>query len=98
MNLLHTIVIILTLLAAILLIGIVLIQKSKGGGLSSSFAGSNQNMGDHMVSRRGGRSSGNPERVHGSLHDPLHTHPDGNLHARRPRLQRSRSIAGSSRS
>ena len=45
MNLLHTIVIILTLLAAILLIGIVLIQKSKGGGLSSSFAGSNQIMG-----------------------------------------------------
>jgi preprotein translocase subunit SecG len=30
---------------AILLIGIVLIQKSKGGGLSSSFAGSNQIMG-----------------------------------------------------
>ena len=37
--------IVLTLLVAILLIGVVLIQKSKGGGLSSSFAGSNQIMG-----------------------------------------------------
>lgn len=36
---------ILTLLVAILLIGVVLIQKSKGGGLSSTFAGSNQIMG-----------------------------------------------------
>jgi preprotein translocase subunit SecG len=35
----------LTVIVAILLIGIVLIQKSKGGGLSSSFAGSNQIMG-----------------------------------------------------
>lgn len=38
-------IIVLTLIAAILLIGVVLIQKSKGGGLSSSFAGSNQIMG-----------------------------------------------------
>ena len=37
--------IILTLLAAVLLIGVVLIQKSKGGGLSSTFAGSNQVLG-----------------------------------------------------
>lgn len=37
--------VILTIIAAILLIGVVLIQKSKGGGLSSSFAGSNQIMG-----------------------------------------------------
>lgn len=37
--------IVLTLLVAILLICVVLIQKSKGGGLSSSFAGSNQIMG-----------------------------------------------------
>lgn len=37
--------IVLTLIAAVLLIGVVLIQKSKGGGLSSSFAGSNQIMG-----------------------------------------------------
>lgn len=36
---------ILTLIAAVLLICVVLIQKSKGGGLSSSFAGSNQIMG-----------------------------------------------------
>ncbi|MDE7410555.1 MAG: preprotein translocase subunit SecG [Paramuribaculum sp.] len=35
----------LALLAALLLIGVVLIQKSKGGGLSSTFAGSNQIMG-----------------------------------------------------
>lgn len=35
----------LTLIAAVLLIGVVLIQKSKGGGLSSAFAGSNQIMG-----------------------------------------------------
>lgn len=37
--------IVLSLIAAILLIGVVLIQKSKGGGLSSAFAGSNQIMG-----------------------------------------------------
>lgn len=36
---------VLAILAALLLIGVVLIQKSKGGGLSSSFAGSNQLMG-----------------------------------------------------
>lgn len=36
---------ILILIAAILLIGVVLIQKSKGGGLSSNFSGSNQIMG-----------------------------------------------------
>lgn len=41
----YTLLIILTLLAAFLLIGAVLIQRSKGGGLSSSFAGSNQIMG-----------------------------------------------------
>lgn len=41
----YILLIILSLLAAILLIGVVLIQKSKGGGLSSSFAGSNQIMG-----------------------------------------------------
>ncbi len=37
--------VILTIISAILMIGVVLIQKSKGGGLSSSFAGSNQIMG-----------------------------------------------------
>ena len=42
---LYTIVIILTIIAAVLLIGVVLIQKSKGGGLGSSFAGSNQILG-----------------------------------------------------
>lgn len=36
---------ILILLASILLIGAVLIQKSKGGGLASNFASSNQIMG-----------------------------------------------------
>lgn len=36
---------VLAILAALLLIGVVLIQKSKGGGLSSTFAGSNQIMG-----------------------------------------------------
>ena len=36
---------VLAVIVAILLIGVVLIQKSKGGGLSSSFAGSNQIMG-----------------------------------------------------
>lgn len=45
MNLIHTIVIVLTVIVAILLIGIVLIQKSKGGGLSSQFASTNQIMG-----------------------------------------------------
>ena len=33
------------LIAAVLLICVVLIQKSKGGGLSSAFAGSNQMLG-----------------------------------------------------
>lgn len=41
----YILLIILTLICAVLLIGVVLIQKSKGGGLSSSFAGSNQIMG-----------------------------------------------------
>lgn len=41
----YTLVIVLTVIAAILLIGVVLVQKSKGGGLSSTFAGSNQIMG-----------------------------------------------------
>lgn len=37
--------IVLTIMVAILLTCVVLIQKSKGGGLSSTFAGSNQIMG-----------------------------------------------------
>ena len=41
----YALLIVLSLIAALLLIGVVLIQKSKGGGLSSSFAGSNQVMG-----------------------------------------------------
>ena len=40
-----TILIILVILAAVLLIGVILIQKSKGGGLASSFAGANQIVG-----------------------------------------------------
>jgi preprotein translocase subunit SecG len=36
---------ILTVIVCILLIGVVLIQDSKGGGLSSSFGGSNQILG-----------------------------------------------------
>ena len=39
------IIIFLSIILAILLIGVILIQKSKGGGLSSSFASSNQFMG-----------------------------------------------------
>lgn len=42
---LYIVFIVLTLICAILLICVVLIQKSKGGGLSSTFAGSNQIMG-----------------------------------------------------
>ena len=38
----YTLFVILIVLAVILMIGIVLIQESKGGGLSSSFAGYNQ--------------------------------------------------------
>lgn len=38
-------IVILVLILAILMIGVVLIQKSKGGGLASNFAGSNQIMG-----------------------------------------------------
>lgn len=41
----YVVLIILTLIFAILLICVVLVQKSKGGGLSSTFAGSNQIMG-----------------------------------------------------
>lgn len=41
----YIVFIILTLIAAVLLIGVVLIQKSKGGGLSSAFAQGNQMMG-----------------------------------------------------
>ena len=41
----YTIVIVLTVIVAILLIGIVLIQKSTGGGLSSQFGGAGAVMG-----------------------------------------------------
>lgn len=41
----YQIVIVLTVLVAILLIGVVLIQKSKGGGLSSQFGGANAVLG-----------------------------------------------------
>ncbi|MDE6378687.1 MAG: preprotein translocase subunit SecG [Duncaniella sp.] len=41
----YVVLIILTIICAILLICVVLVQKSKGGGLSSTFAGSNQIMG-----------------------------------------------------
>ncbi len=41
----YTFLAILILLASILLIGVVLIQKSKGGGLASNFSSSNQIMG-----------------------------------------------------
>ncbi len=41
----HIVVISLTVIVALLLIGIVLIQKSKGGGLSSQFGGAGAVMG-----------------------------------------------------
>lgn len=41
----HNLIIIFTVILAILLIGIVLIQKSKGGGLSSQFGSANAVMG-----------------------------------------------------
>ena len=41
----YIVVIILTVIASLLMIGVVLIQKSKGGGLSSQFGGANQVMG-----------------------------------------------------
>lgn len=41
----YNLFVILIVLAALLMIGIVLIQESKGGGLSSNFASSNQIMG-----------------------------------------------------
>jgi preprotein translocase subunit SecG len=41
----YTLVIVLTIIAAVLLIGVVLIQKSKGGGLGSTFASSNSILG-----------------------------------------------------
>lgn len=41
----YVLIIVLTVVVAILMIGIVLIQKSKGGGLSSQFGGGNQILG-----------------------------------------------------
>lgn len=41
----YVVVITLTVIVALLMIGVVLIQKSKGGGLSSQFGGANQVMG-----------------------------------------------------
>ena len=41
----YTLFVVLIVIAALLMIGIVLIQESKGGGLSSNFASSNQIMG-----------------------------------------------------
>ena len=41
----HIVIIVLTVIVAVLLIGIVLIQKSKGGGLSSQFGGAGAVMG-----------------------------------------------------
>ncbi len=41
----YVVIIVLTVIVAILLIGIVLIQKSKGGGLSSQFGGAGSVMG-----------------------------------------------------
>ncbi len=41
----YIVLIILTVIVAILMIGIVLIQKSKGGGLSSQFGSGNQVLG-----------------------------------------------------
>lgn len=40
-----SLLVVLTLIASVLMICVVLVQKSKGGGLSSQFAGSNQIMG-----------------------------------------------------
>ena len=41
----YVLFVILIVLASILMIGIVLIQESKGGGLASNFSSSNQIMG-----------------------------------------------------
>lgn len=41
----NVVFIILTVITSILMIGIVLVQKSKGGGLSSQFGGGNQVLG-----------------------------------------------------
>lgn len=41
----HVFLSILILICALLLIGVILIQKSKGGGLASNFQGANQIMG-----------------------------------------------------
>ena len=41
----YSLIIVLVLLASFLMIGIVLIQESKGGGLASGFSASNQIMG-----------------------------------------------------
>lgn len=44
-NRMYSLIIVLVILASVLMCGIVLIQESKGGGLASSFAASNQIMG-----------------------------------------------------
>ena len=41
----YTVITVIILLASVLLIGVVLIQNSKGGGLASGFAAQNQIMG-----------------------------------------------------
>jgi len=41
----YTLIIALIIIASLLMVGIVLIQESKGGGLASSFSSSNQIMG-----------------------------------------------------
>ena len=41
----YTLLVILIVLVSILMIGIVLVQESKGGGLSSNFSSTNQIMG-----------------------------------------------------
>lgn len=41
----YTLIIALIIIASVLMVGIVLIQESKGGGLASSFSSSNQIMG-----------------------------------------------------
>ncbi|MBQ1969916.1 MAG: preprotein translocase subunit SecG, partial [Paludibacteraceae bacterium] len=41
----YTVITILILIVSVLLIGVVLIQNSKGGGLASSFSAQNQIMG-----------------------------------------------------
>ena len=67
----YTLFLVLILLAAVLMIGIVLIQESKGGGLASNFSSSNAIMGVRKTT----------DRYHGCPQD-YRLHREGDMGSR----------------